>query len=113
MSGENQRDDDPDFLDDDFILEDVAAKNEELDQLFETPSLEGDGHGRATATDPDAEDVLFTAPEKELEPDAMFAPGPAFAESGESTWSGEGLELESGRPVGSPASSGARPSPTP
>ncbi|MCC7066143.1 MAG: hypothetical protein IT456_25335 [Planctomycetes bacterium] len=39
MSGEAQRDDDPDFLDDDFIIEeDAVAKDEDLDTLFETPT---------------------------------------------------------------------------
>ena len=101
MSGENQRDDDPDFLDDDFIIEDIAAKNEELDSLFEAPpapapSADPDAPPAKplAATDaagvaPDAEDLLFTDHSRE----PKFEGKPQFAEEEASTWDGQGLDL--------------------
>lgn len=101
MSGENQRDDDPDFLDDDFIIEDIAAKNEELDSLFEAPPAPAvaDDPNAPPATPlagtdaagaaPDAEDLLFTDHSRE----PKFEGKPQFAEEEASTWDGQGLDL--------------------
>ncbi len=88
MSGESQRDDDPDFLDDDFIIEDLAAKNEELDSLFEQP--EGGAAAKAPA-ETDAEDLLFTDHSR----DPVFEGRQQFAEGQDTDWDGEKLDLES------------------
>lgn len=88
MSGESQRDDDPDFLDDDFIIEDLAAKNEELDSLFEQP--EGGAAPNAPA-ETDAEDLLFTDHSRA----PVFEGRQQFAEGQNSDWDGEKLDLES------------------
>lgn len=93
MTGEKKRDDDPDFLDDDFVVEDIAGKGEDLDNLFDMP---GKPKKAAPAGSPSAEndpdDVLFTDDTKGLDP--SFEGTPQFAEGGTSTWSGEGLDLE-------------------
>jgi len=85
MSGENQRDQESDFLDDDFIIEDLAAKNDDLDSLFEeTPAAP------TTATgDPDAEDVLFTDHSRP----PTFEGKPQFAEDDKSSWDGQSIDL--------------------
>ncbi|MBL8730269.1 MAG: hypothetical protein JNM25_17760 [Planctomycetes bacterium] len=93
MTGESQRDDDnDDFLDDDFVIEDIAPKNEDLDRLFETPP----GHSKAgaAAAEPDAEDVLFAEPELGYAAPTTFQGGPEFAEGAAGTWDGDALDLE-------------------
>ncbi len=104
MSGESKRDDDPDFLDDDFIVEDIAGKTEDLDQLFEGPSPAGSAAARPKSPPlpgaQDAEDLLFTDHTQGLEASSNFQGGPQFAEATQSHWSGDGLDLEE---VGVPA----------
>lgn len=90
MTGESQRDDNDDFLDDDFVIEDIAPKNDDLDRLFETPPE----HGKAAAAgEPDAEDVLFAEPKVD-EPSATFQGGPQFAEQSGGAWDGDALDLD-------------------
>lgn len=90
MTGESHRDDTDDFLDDDFVIEDIVPKNEDLEQLFEMP----DGPAaKAKPADPDAEDMLFTAPEADGASET-FSSGPEFAESAASSWDGGSLDLE-------------------
>ena len=111
MSGEPQRDDDPDFLDDFILEDDAAAKDEDLDQLFEAPAP---APAAATAQPPaapppktrpvpapsagapagDAEDLLFTDHTRGLETGESFAAAPGFAEQAPSAWRGDGLELD-------------------
>jgi hypothetical protein len=90
MTGEKKRDDDSDFLDDDFIVEDLGGKGEDLDKLFDMPAKPKKAPAAGDPTDPD--DVLFTDDTKGL--DQSFEGTPQFAESGPSTWNGDGLELE-------------------
>lgn len=95
MSGESKRDDDTDddFLDD-FVIEDLAGKNDDLDGLFDAnaahPAAPKAGGPKAGADDED--DLLFK-PTDTGSGGATFDRGPEFAEAGKSTWSGEGLEL--------------------
>lgn len=101
MSGDSHRDD-PDFLDDDFVIEDLAGKNDDLDQLFTTPA--GKPAARDANAPPDEDDVLFTDHTEGLQPSEQFQGRAQFAEDGASTWSGENLELdEVGVPDGEPA----------
>ena len=90
MTGEKKRDDDSDFLDDDFIVEDLGGKGEDLDKLFDMPAKPKKAPAAGDPTDPD--DVLFTDDTKGL--DQSFEGTPQFAEGGPSTWNGDGLELE-------------------
>jgi hypothetical protein len=129
MSGEAQRDDDPDFLDDFIIEDDAGAKDEELDELFEDPSTPpakaaeaaaaagADAHAEPPSAgepgsaaipananidfDPDfdSDDLLFTDHTKGLQPSESFEAGKPFAEDEPSTWRGDGLELDVGIPV--------------
>ncbi|HZN37987.1 MAG TPA: hypothetical protein VFD82_04245 [Planctomycetota bacterium] len=92
MTGEKKRDDDSDFLDDDFIVEDIAGKGEDLDNLFDMPGKPKKAPSGGSPAGADEEDVLFTDHTKGLDP--SFEGTPQFAESGGSTWSGEGLDLE-------------------
>lgn len=101
MSGDSQRNDDPDFLEDDFIVEDLAGKNDDLEQLFDVP--EGSAAGAAkkpgTGAAPDSEDVLFTDHTAGLTPTESFQGGNTFAEAAPSGWTGEQLELEQDKPA--------------
>ena len=95
MTGEKKHDDDPDFLDDDFVVEDIAGKGEDLDTLFDMPGKPKKGApagGPPSPADESPDDVLFTDHTKGLDP--SFDATPQFAEGGDSTWTGEGLELE-------------------
>lgn len=109
MSAEPQRDDDPDFLDDFIIEDDGTAKDEDLDTLFEDPSplpnqAKATPPGQVPATTPpgvpDADDLLFTDHSQGLQASESFPPAPGFAEQANSSWQGDGLELD---PPGVPA----------
>ena len=94
MSGDSQRNDEPDFLDD-FVVEDIAGKNDDLDQLFEEPA---DGKAAKPPAPgqgvPDSDDVLFTDHTEGLNPSERFEGKSAFAEGNRSEWAGEHLELD-------------------
>jgi hypothetical protein len=99
MTGDTARNDDQDFLADDFVVEDLAGPHDDLDNLFEAP--EG-GAAAAPVAVPvaasdgpsDADDVLFTDHTTSIAPDERFA-GPAnFAENAGPTWNGEQLDLD-------------------
>lgn len=85
MSGDHQRDDD-DFLDD-FIIEDVGAKNDDLESLFEHPDAP---KASGSSDAPDAEDLLFTDHSRE----PTFEGRPQFAEDAPGAWDGKDLDLE-------------------
>lgn len=96
MSGASERNDD-DFLDDDFVIEDLAGKNDDLDQLFTAPpakSARPAGTPAGDGVEPDADDVLFTDHTQGLRPSEEFAARAPFREDTPSQWSGDGLELE-------------------
>lgn len=101
MSGDSQRDDDPDFLEDDFVVEDLAGKNDDLEQLFDAPGIPGPATPPAPGAAPDSEDVLFTDHTLGVEASESFQGGEGFAENAASTWRGDGLELDDTRPAGS------------
>ncbi len=92
MNGESQRDDNDDFLDDDFVIEDIAPKNDDLDLLFE-PSA-GGKKPPSGPVDPDAEDVLFAEPELGIEPSTTFEGRAQFAETSDAGWDGNMLDLD-------------------
>jgi hypothetical protein len=109
MSGDSQPNDDSEFLDDDFVLEDVTQKGDDLDQLFATPQAPAPAVPRADlprpATPPaDADEVLFTDHTAGLLPSERFQPGSAFDEAATSKWSGDQLELDA---IGVPEPSAA------
>lgn len=110
MSGDHARNDD-DFLDDDFVIEDLAGKNDDLERLFQagnpadaaaapapgTPAKPGAAKPdklASGAAPADADDVLFDDHTRGLNPSERFQGGDAFAEEGKSNWRGEGLELD-------------------
>ncbi len=99
MSGDSKNNDDPDFLDDDFVIDDIANKGDDLDQLFVDPAAAANAakaaNAAAAATNTgDADDTLFTDHTQGLHPSERFSGGGAFAENGPSAWSGEELELD-------------------
>lgn len=104
MTGDSQRQDD-DFLDDDFIIEDIAGKNDDLDQLFTTPAAAAKKPG-AAAPEQDADDVLFTDHTQGLNPSEKFQGGPPFGEANKTQWNGDSLELDE---VGVPGDVGKSP----
>ncbi len=91
MSGD-QRTDGPDPLDDDFVIEDLAGKNDDLESLFTAPA--GAKADKQPGAPPDADDILFTDHTQGLNPSEKFQGGAAFAEEGTSQWSGDNLELD-------------------
>ena len=99
MSGDSQRSEDPDFLDDDFVIEDIAGKNDDLDQLFTAPGVpaatpKNPAAAPSDAGGADADDLLFTDHTQGLQPTEKFVGGRAFGEGERSAWSGENLELD-------------------
>lgn len=103
MTGDSQRQDD-DFLDDDFVIEDIAGKNDDLDQLFTTPAAAK--KPGAAEPEPDADDLLFTDHTQGLNPSEKFQGGPPFGEANKTQWNGESLELDE---VGVPGDVGKSP----
>ncbi|MBL8754193.1 MAG: hypothetical protein JNK15_12905 [Planctomycetes bacterium] len=102
MSGEQARNDDTDFPDDDFVIEDLAGKGDDLDQLFATPPAKpaGTPAAPADAAAVDSDDLLFTDHTQGLRPSQSFQGKPGFDETTPSTWRGEELVLdEAGEPV--------------
>lgn len=106
MTGDSHSNDDSDFLDDDFVVEDIVGKNDDLEDLFDEPAAgPADSEGNATDSDaaasgdPDEDDLLFSDHTEGIEPTEEFQK-PTFAEDGDSQWDGERLDLES---VGVPA----------
>jgi hypothetical protein len=100
MSGESQRDDDSlddDFLGDDFVIEDLGAKNEDLEGLFDAQNAKAEK--KPGEAPDDSEDVLFQ-PTQPGSGEVTFGGGPEFAESAPSNWTGDGLELGEDSPVG-------------
>lgn len=96
MSGASERNDD-DFLDDDFVIEDLAGKNDDLDQLFTAPPAKPArpaGAGADDGVEADADDLLFTDHTQGLRPTEEFAGRTPFREESASQWTGDGLELE-------------------
>jgi hypothetical protein len=92
MSGESKRSDDPDFLDDDFVIEDLAGKQEDLEQLFTAPVVPV---VPAPDQPPDSDDLLFTDHTEGLQPSESFSSNKTFGETTPSQWTDEGLDLES------------------
>ena len=92
MSGESKRSDDPDFLDDDFVIEDLAGKQEDLEQLFTAPVVPV---VPAPDQPPDSDDLLFTDHTEGLQPSESFSSNKTFGETAPSQWTDEGLDLES------------------
>lgn len=110
MSGASERNDD-DFLDDDFVIEDLAGKNDDLDQLFTAPPAKPArpaGAPPAEGAEADADDLLFTDHTQGLRPSEEFAGRTPFHEQSASQWTGDGLELEE---VGVPPEPGAAAEP--
>lgn len=92
MSGDNTRNDDSDFLGDDFVVEDLAGKNDGLDQLFDPAAPPPPS--AATPPAEDADDVLFQDHTKDLSPSEKFAADRTFDEKAATTWRGDGLDLD-------------------
>jgi outer membrane biosynthesis protein TonB len=96
MSGDNPRQDDPDFLDDEFVIEGLsdAEPQDDLDQLFALPPQAGETP-QPPADDAAAAEELFTDHTAEIEPTQTFgAEQPQFAEDAPSQWNGNELELD-------------------
>lgn len=90
MTGERHSDE-PDFLDDDFAIDEDLTGKPELSELFEAE----DEHAIAPAGEnPDEEDVLFTDHTEGLRTSESFTVEKSFREDAASTWNGDGLELE-------------------
>ncbi len=96
MSGDSQRADEPDFLDDDFVIEDLAGKGDDLEHLFEDPAAPAARKPGEPAGIPDADDVLFTDHTPAGDVSERFQGGSAFGEQAKSNWQGDSLELDDG-----------------
>lgn len=101
MTGDSHSNDDSDFLEDDFIVEDIVGKNDDLEDLFEAPaSLQPDSKAKAEdaaagdPANPDEDDVLFSDHTEGVLPTEEFAKQ-TFAEDGSTEWDGAELDLES------------------
>lgn len=95
MSGESERSHDDELFEDDFVVEDLAGKNDELDSLFEEDTAAGSARAGAENAAPadDEEEALFVDHTTSLEGEQAFEPRPGFGEDQESTWNGELLDL--------------------
>ena len=99
MTGDSHSNDDADFLVEDFVIEDVVGKNDDLEDLFDEPTHPRSDSVAAAASDdataePDADDLLFSDHSEGIQPSEEFHK-PVFAEDASSEWSGEELDLES------------------
>ena len=93
MSGDSHNNDDADFLDEDFVVEDLTGKNEDLEDLFDKPAPQADADAAEDA-DPDSDDMLFTDHTEGLEPSEQFQGREQFAEDSEAQWESGELDLE-------------------
>ncbi|MFT4840064.1 MAG: hypothetical protein ACI8UD_001184 [Planctomycetota bacterium] len=109
MTDSSHSNDDADFLDEDFVIEDLVGKNDDLEDLFDEPAHpehdstdvdeEFDAEAVAEtaeqpAPEPDEDDMLFSDhTEGSEEPDEFEKP--VFAEDGTNDWDGDNLDLES------------------
>ncbi|MFK7742575.1 MAG: hypothetical protein AB8H80_19850 [Planctomycetota bacterium] len=105
MTGDNSHSndrDDSDFLDEDFVVEDIAGKNDDLEDLFDTepgsvvPELKP-----PSETDSAEESVLFEDHTDGLKDEVQFHKS-TFEEEGVGQWDGSLLDLEN---VGVPSAS--------
>ena len=105
MSGDQRSNDDPDFLDDEFVVEGLSDNEpqDDLDQLLALPQpAPGPAPTTASADDAAAEE-LFVDHSTELTPSESFGADQApFAENAPSNWNGAELELDD--PSTTPAS---------
>lgn len=99
MTGDSHSNDDADFLDEDFVVEDLVGKNDDLEDLFDEPApVEQDSAAEdadaASDAEPDEDDMLFSDHTQGLEASEEFQK-PTFDEDGDSQWDGDKLDLES------------------
>jgi len=96
MTGDTARNDDQDFLADDFVVEDLAGPHDDLDKLFEAPEAGAEAPPvlPVPVGEDDAEDVLFTDPAADRAPEPQFAGPTNFAENANQTWNGQQLDLD-------------------
>lgn len=90
MTGESHTDE-PDFLDDDFALEEDVTAKPDLEDLFED---DAPPETQASDAAPDSDDLLFTDHTEGLQATQSFVVEKTFMEDGASTWNGEGLDIE-------------------
>lgn len=106
MSADNRSDDEPDFLDDEFVVEGLSEgeAQDDLDQLLALPpQAEAAPTPPATSADDAAAEELFAEPVADAPPSQTFgADQPLFAEDAPSHWNGAELELDD--PSTTPAS---------
>lgn len=109
MTDNSHSNDDADFLDEDFVIEDLVGKNDDLEDLFDEPAHPEDDSTDADedvvdqvvdetaeqpTPEPDEDDMLFSNhTEGSEEPDEFQKP--VFAEDGANEWDGANLDLES------------------
>lgn len=101
MTGDSHSNDDADFLDEDFVIEDIVGKNDDLEDLFDEPahpvtesSDDADLVDEHEPGDPDEDDLLFSDHTEGIMPSEEFVK-PVFAEEASTEWDGEELDLES------------------
>lgn len=95
MTGDTHNNDDSDFLDEDFVVEDIVGKNDDLEDLFDEPAQPAaEDPADKADEDKDEDDLLFTDHTEGLDAEEQFQK-PTFAEDGDSEWNGELLDLES------------------
>ncbi|HEB51763.1 MAG TPA: hypothetical protein ENI87_00770, partial [bacterium] len=90
MSGDSHTNADDDFLDEDFVVEDLSSDSDDLEDLFEEAAEEP----AEPIAEPAEDDLLFADHTEGLDDEIEF-PKATFAEDGESAWDGEELDLES------------------
>ena len=94
MTGDTHNNDDSDFLDEDFVVEDIVGKNDDLEDLFDEPAQPAaEDPAEKADEDKDEDDLLFTDHTEGLDAEEQFQK-PTFAEDGDSEWNGELLDLE-------------------
>ncbi|MGK0156792.1 MAG: hypothetical protein ACI9SE_003764 [Neolewinella sp.] len=109
MTDSSHSNDDADFLDEDFVIEDLVGKNDDLEDLFDEPAHPEDDStavdeevdaeavaetAEQPAPEPDEDDMLFSDHTEGIEEPDLFEK-PVFAEDGTNDWDGDNLDLES------------------
>lgn len=102
MTGDSHSNDDADFLDEDFVIEDLVCTNDDLEDLFDESAHPEDGSAPddKQSVEPPApglhEDYLLFADHTEGIEASGESKKPLFVEDGVNDWDGDNLDLELG-----------------
>ena len=100
MTGDSHSNDDADFLDEDFVIDDLVSTSDELEDLFDEPAHPADGSAledkesvEPLAPEPDEDDLLFADHTEGIKASEEFQK-PVFIEDGGNDCDGDICDFE-------------------